>query len=124
MQIGNDLLQEYVSGLNDEELRLPNCRSCKQYHFPPRIFCPYCHHGDFTWKAVDPAGTVFTFTTVFGMGGSDPFIVLVEVFPGVRILGRLAGPVDHDAAIIGREVRGEIIRQDSGEMLLQWSLTG
>jgi uncharacterized OB-fold protein len=45
------------------EVMVPSCQSCGRAHWYPKPTCPSCG-GEWTWKAVDGRGTIFTFSVV------------------------------------------------------------
>ena len=80
------------------ELALPYCDSCDAPRWPPRAFCRRCYTEPVRWQAVDPVGTVYTYSVIH-RAFSDAYrdwvpyaIVVVTLADGVRLLGRLRAP--------------------------------
>lgn len=56
-------LAPYWSALRDGELRFPRS-PCGRFQWYPQPICPSCHSSVFEWVAVEPAGVVFSHTTL------------------------------------------------------------
>jgi len=90
---------EFWAGTDRGELLVKQCSACSRHHWPPRLGCPYCGAGDLKWVAVDPRGSVFSWTVVHrsqtaGFDADTPYaVVLVELdaAKGVRMIGNLVG---------------------------------
>jgi uncharacterized OB-fold protein len=88
---------EFWAGTDRGELLVKQCGACAHHHWPPRLGCPYCGSGDLKWVAVDPRGSVFSWTVVHrsqtpGFDMDTPYaVVLVELAAakGVRMVGNL-----------------------------------
>lgn len=99
----------FWDGIADDELRLPRCQRCGALQWYPVPGTGHACGGEREWTSVEPAGTVFSFTTVrrpFLPGATNDDMpittVLIEITdaPGVRLVGQL---VDGAGAAIGRE---------------------
>lgn len=44
------------------ELRLPHCRPCDTFHYPPRERCPHCLGSELTWPALSGEGRIVEWT--------------------------------------------------------------
>lgn len=79
------------------ELRFPFCNACHRFHWYPMQRCPHCNDTGISWNAIDPIGTVYSWTTVrrsFDTAFSHqvPYIVTLLEFseaPGVRLITNL-----------------------------------
>jgi uncharacterized OB-fold protein len=102
-------------GLRSGEVRVQRCARCGHWIWAPQPICPRCHSFALTWPAVEPNGTVYSWTRTWQpftpeLSGHLPFVVvLAEMLAagGRRLLGVLR---DGDGANvrIGQPVRGEI----------------
>jgi len=102
-------------GLRSGEVRVQRCARCGHWIWAPQPVCPRCHSFDLTWPAVEPNGTVYSWTRTWQpftpeLSGHLPFVVvLAELAPagGRRLLGVLRDGDGIDVRI-GQPVRGEI----------------
>ncbi|GAA4711055.1 hypothetical protein GCM10023215_61460 [Pseudonocardia yuanmonensis] len=118
-------------GLRQGELRMQHCPGCDRWTWSPRPICPGCHSTELEWPAVEPIGTIFSWTRTWQpfspeVTGHLPYVVVVVELPGAgnrRILGDL---LDADGADvrIGATVKGEIepAPDPDGYPLLRWRL--
>ena len=102
-------------GLRSGEVRVQRCARCGHWIWAPQPICPRCHSFDLTWPAVEPAGTVYSWTRTWQpftaeLSGHLPFVVVLAELPAVggrRLLGVLRDGDGADVRI-GQPVRGEI----------------
>ena len=106
----------FWDGIADDELRLRRCQRCGALQWYPVPGTGHACGGEREWTSVEPAGTVFSFTTVrrpFLPGATNDDMpittVLIEITdaPGVRLVGQLVNGAE---AAIGRRVRGTLHR--------------
>lgn len=105
----------YWEGLAAGELRLPRCRGCGTWVWAPQWHCPACHRPGPAWEAVEPEGTVHSWTRshhAFSPEVTDlvPYVTVLVALPAAgdrRLLGLLVDSGIGDR-LIGRRVRGEI----------------
>ena len=112
--IGAD--EKYWQYLEEGEFRLPACIKCDRWMWPAHYRCPRCGSWEFKWLAVDPVGTVFSWTRTWysfdrtkERAADLPYVVaLVEVSGagGARIMGIVDGDSQHIK--IGMRARGLI----------------
>lgn len=119
------------AGLRQGELRVQHCPHCDTWIWSPRPICPSCHSGDLEWPAVDPVGTVYSWTRTWqpfspDVSGHLPYVVVNVEVPAAgnrRILGVL---LDGDGADvrIGATVKGEFdpATGPEGYPLVRWRL--
>ena len=101
--------------LRSGEVRVQRCARCGHWIWTPQPICPRCHSFDLTWPAVEPAGTVYSWTRTWQpftaeLSGHLPFVVVLAELPaagGRRLLGVLRDGDGADVRI-GQPVRGEI----------------
>lgn len=118
--------QPYWDGLRAGELRLQRCRDCDLWIWGPQSVCSGCFGFDLGWQAVEPAGTVYSWTRswypyIEELGDRLPYIsVLVEVAGtgGRRVLGILTGDPER-TPVIGEPVTG-VVEPGDPWPLLRW----
>jgi uncharacterized OB-fold protein len=129
---GDDRLDApHWEGLRAGEVRVQRCAGCGLWIWAPRPLCPRCHSFDLRWAAVEPAGTVYSWTRTWQpfspeLSGHVPFTVVLAELPaagGRRLLGVLRGGDGADVRI-GQAVTGEIDppADPSGWPTLRWRL--
>lgn len=124
----------FWEALEEGEFRLPRCAGCGRWTWPAHWRCGECGSWEFRWTAVEPAGTVYSWTRTWyafdrtrERTGDVPYVVvLVEVdgTDGARVLGVLTG--DEAPLKIGARVRGTIVEASEkaqGYPSVVWSLT-
>lgn len=81
----------YWEAAKRHELKLPKCRDCGRFMFPPRSACSQCLTRNVEWVEMSGRGTVYTFVTMhdtFIRGMEPPFVaaeVELEEQAGLRI---------------------------------------
>jgi len=58
--LDDELFSPYWAGCQDEEIRLPNCVDCGEFHWYPHPMCPHCQSKDIEWEAIGGDLTLFT----------------------------------------------------------------
>jgi uncharacterized OB-fold protein len=102
----------YWDGLKDHQLLIQFCPSCSTYQWYPRAICANCAASTLQFRAVQPRGTVFTFTVQHHATGSRfdaelPFatvVVALSELSDVRVTGLFVG--DPTQVHIGMPVEG------------------
>jgi hypothetical protein len=123
----------YWEALEAGEFRLPRCAGCGRWTWPAHWRCGECGSWEFRWSAVEPTGTVYSWTRTWyafdrtkERAGDVPYVVvLVEVdgTDGARVLGVLAG--DEAPLKIGARVTGAILppsEKAQGYPSIAWSI--
>ncbi|MFY9933706.1 MAG: zinc ribbon domain-containing protein [Streptosporangiaceae bacterium] len=118
-------------GLRAGEVRVQRCAGCGLWIWAPRPLCPRCHGFDLRWPAVDPAGTVYSWTRTWQpfspeLSGHLPFTVVLAELPaagGRRLLGVLRDADGADVRV-AQQVTGDIDPPASpgGWQVLRWRL--
>ena len=125
--------EEYWSGLDQGVLKVQQCKGCGRWHIPAVWRCGECSSWELSWKTVEPAGTLYSWTRTWHQFGAPPelglpfAIAIVEIdgTGGSRLFGTMADPGVE--LRIGQPVVGEVIRISfEGETIpaLRWRLTG
>lgn len=77
------------------ELRLPRCRTCASYQWPPRRHCATCESTAIDWVAASGRGIVHTFTVVRQahepwFSARVPYVVaMIELAEGPRLMSNV-----------------------------------
>jgi uncharacterized OB-fold protein len=91
------------------ELRLPRCRDCASFSWPPRSHCPRCGSSAIDWVAASGRGVVHTYTVV--RQTAEPYfrarlpyaVAMIELDEGPRMMSNVTN-CDVDAIRIGMRV--------------------
>lgn len=123
----------FWEALEAGEFQLPRCGGCGRWTWPAHWRCGECGSWEFRWSALEPAGTVYSWTRTWyafdrtrQRAGDVPYVVaLVEVdgTDGARVLGVLTG--DETALKIGARAAGAIrppSEKTMGYPSIVWSL--
>ncbi len=121
----------FWEGTHNHQLKIQKCGACETHRWPPRINCRTCRSSDVEWVAVEPRGTLFTYTivgrpTARGFS-STPYtvgFVALDAVPNVRIIGNVVD-VDPSAVAIGMSLTGRFVAAGPNEemTLIHWSPT-
>jgi len=121
----------FWEGTRKHELKIQKCGGCETHRWPPRITCRNCRSTEVEWVAVDPRGTLYTFTTVgrpTAKGfSSTPYTVgfiALDSVVNVRIIGNVVD-VDSAAVKIGMSLSARFVPAGPNDemTLIHWSPT-
>ena len=128
-----DADEGFWEALEAGEFRLPRCAGCARWTWPAHFRCGECGSWDFTWEALPPTGTIYSWTRThyafdrtMERAGDIPYVVaLVEVdgADGARVMGVLDGT--EEGLRIGASVTGTILpvsEKAKGYPSVVWSL--
>ncbi|HEV8625040.1 MAG TPA: OB-fold domain-containing protein [Acidimicrobiia bacterium] len=123
----------FWEALEAGEFRLPRCRGCGRWTWPAHWRCGECGSWEFRWTAVEPVGTVYSWTRTWypfdrtrERAGDIPYVVVlveVDATDGARILGVLTG--DEAPLKIGARVTGAVLppsERSLGYPSIVWSI--
>lgn len=114
--------QPYWDGAKRHELMLPFCRSCSEFFFYPRAFCPRDFSWDIEWRRVSGRGVLHAFTIIhraFQPGFDTPYVTaLVQLEEGVRLMANLLD-VEPDPAAIEIGMPVEVVFENLDD---QWTI--
>ncbi len=105
--------QAHWEGLKRHQVLVQRCDDCQTWLWYPRQMCSNCASFALSWTEVDPAGTIYSFTTQHHATGSKfdselPYsVAVVELDAAPEV--KLVGPVNNvtpDEIHIGQQVRG------------------
>jgi uncharacterized protein len=96
--------KEYWDATKRHELVMRRCRSCNEFYFYPRDFCPTCFSFDVEWKKVTGRGKLYSYTICHrpleGFEEDGPYnIALVELEEGVRMMSTVVDCPQEDLKI-------------------------
>ena len=113
---GNGADDEYWRGLEQGIFRISRCVGCLHWMWPAHYRCGRCGSWEFEWVALEPAGTIFSWTRtwyafdrVLERKADIPYVTILAEIPaagGARVLGMMKG--DETGLRIGATVRGSI----------------
>ncbi len=109
--------QPFWAACKRHELSLPFCRSCQQFHFYPRQFCPHCGGRDIEWRTASGRGKLYTFAIQYrawhpGWSDDVPYVTaLVQLDEGPRLFTNIVG-VDPDPRKIRCDMPVEVVFED------------
>jgi uncharacterized OB-fold protein len=84
------------------KLLLKQCNACGEYHFYPRVFCPFCFSDRTEWREAVGSGTIYTFSVT--RRAEVPYaIAYVTLAEGPTMLCNIVD-CDLDAIRIGQAV--------------------
>lgn len=87
-------------GLRDRRILIQHCGTCGAPRWEPASVCPECLAPEGDLRDVTGTGSLWSFTVYHralnpGLRDEIPYAVgLIELDAGVRMLGRLAGPLE------------------------------
>lgn len=103
-------LEFFESITSTGALHVQQCDGCGDHHHPPRLFCPACFSGDYSFAAVGGLGTVYGYTvshytTERGWKDALPYVtIVVELAEGPRLVGSARG-IAPEEVVLGLPVR-------------------
>lgn len=114
--------------LEDQELRLQQCRDCGRFRYPPAPVCPDCWSEAHTWTPLSGRGVLLSWTRFHRQYFPElpaPYVVVaVQAVEGPILIGNLVGDERRPLApgLLCR-ARFEPARDDAGEFwLCQWAI--
>ncbi len=87
--------EEFYAWCARGELRLQRCNSCHAWCHVPRVICPVCAAGDWSWQPAHGTGRVYSWTVVHramhpAFAADVPYVVVVVALDeGPRIVSQL-----------------------------------
>lgn len=114
--------QPFWDGCAAGVLRLQRCRSCQEFYFPPRPFCPRCLSTDVEWKDVSGRGTLHTYVINHrpgpGFEADAPYaIAVVQLDEGPRMMSNIVG-VENTPENLVLDMALQVTFEPRGEMML------
>jgi len=112
--------ERFWEGCRNHELWLPFCKSCQQYFFYPRDFCPRCFGWNIDWRQASGRGKLYAFAIQYRVwhpawAQDIPYVTaLVELEEGPRLYTNLVG-VEPDPDKIRCDMAVEVVWDDVSE---------
>ncbi|MBM4764900.1 OB-fold domain-containing protein [Bacillus sp. B15-48] len=94
--------KEYWEAAADGKLFIKHCESCGEYHYYPRVLCPYCMSDKTTWKEAKGTGSIYTYSVM--RKGVPYAIAFVTLGEGPRMMTNLVN-CDLDTLHIDQRVK-------------------
>ena len=123
------LFAPFWEGTRAGKLVIQKCPDCTTYQWPPRVACRKCGSTSIGWEAVEPRGTLYSYTVVgrpTAKGYSKvPYtvgIIELDAIPNVRIVGSVVD-IEPVAVAIGLRLEGRFVPAGpASEMtLIHWA---
>lgn len=98
------LTGEWYGWLKQGELRFQRCGRCARWRHLPRVLCPECASGEWSWERSSGQGTVYTWSTthrpLHPAFCETPYAqVVVELEEGPRVLSSVTDVAPCDLEI-------------------------
>ncbi|KAB0498056.1 OB-fold domain-containing protein [Pseudomonas moorei] len=127
MPVATQISAPFWEGLKARRLLIQQCNACANWNFYPRRHCPVCLEHDLSWREVDGAATLYSYT-VTRIATLPDFIdempqklAVVELAEGVRINTNLVG-LDEGEIEIGMPLQPVFAEVDAkGNRLLRFT---
>jgi uncharacterized OB-fold protein len=104
------------------ELRFQRCGACQQWRHPPRVLCPSCGSGEWSWERASGRAHVWSWTVTHRP--LDPAlpvpyaVVVAECEEGPRLVGNLALDVPVDVLQLDLALHVELERANDAVALV------
>ncbi len=110
---------QFAARLRAGRFEIQRCGDCGRHVFMPRVLCPHCGGARLLWVAPGGRGEVYSCTTVRrkAESGGDYNVSIVALDEGPHLMSRVEG-VPAEAVRIGMRVRAEVVRGESGAVLV------
>lgn len=123
--VSNSALQPHWEAAASHRLAIPYCTQCGAPQWPPRTNCLRCHGFEFEWRDVETRGRLYSYFVAHkplhpSVAQEVPYATgIVELAPGVKMLGRLVG-ADPEEVEIGMSVEARFVERAPGVTLVYW----
>lgn len=103
-------LEFFEAAARTGSLHVQRCSSCGDHHHPPRLYCPACFSGEYSFPEVSGRGTIYGYTVSHytaekAWRDALPYTtIVVELEEGPRLVGSARG-FSRDQVKIGNAVR-------------------
>ncbi|WP_165452491.1 Zn-ribbon domain-containing OB-fold protein [Paenibacillus thalictri] len=103
-------LKAYWDAAAEDKLLIKQCDDCGQYHYYPRLLCPFCMSEKTSWREAKGTGTIYTYSV---MRREVPYaIAFVTLDEGPRMMTNI---VDCDLDTLQIEQRVKVVFKPSGD---------
>jgi len=103
-------LEFFEAAVRGGALHVQRCDDCGDHHHPPRMYCPSCFSGAYSFSEVSGRGTVYGhtvshYTTEKAWKDQLPYLtIVVELDEGPRLVGTARG-IEPGEVALGQSVR-------------------
>lgn len=101
--------KDYWDAATEGKLLIKQCDSCGEYHYYPRMLCPFCMSDKTIWKEANGTGSIYTYSVM--RKGSPYAIAFVTLDEGPKMMTNIVD-CDLDAVHIGQKVK--VVFKQSG----------
>lgn len=107
--VPDEASRPFFDGLQNQELVIMRCASCRRWRLPSAQRCPACWSLDYAWERASGRGQVYTFALMHhvlhpGFADGAPYnVTTVELHEGPRFTTNLIG-VANDQIKVGMPV--------------------
>ena len=119
----------YWLGLEENELKIQQCQSCKKWQWGPEWICHRCLSDQLEFLRVDPVGNIYSYERVWhpvhpALAEQGAYLIVLVELPhadDVRLVGNLIGDPAQEV-VIGAPVKGVFEHHPGKEpyTLLHW----
>ena len=102
--------EAFWEATNEGRLLIKQCASCGEYHYYPRVLCPFCMSDQTEWKEAKGTGRIYTYSVM--RKGTPYAIAFVELDEGPRFMTNI---VDCDLDSIHIEQRVKVVFKQTGD---------
>ncbi|HEY1707732.1 MAG TPA: Zn-ribbon domain-containing OB-fold protein [Rhizomicrobium sp.] len=106
----NEETQRFWDAAGEGKLLYGYCLACKEPHYYPRSFCPFCFSEKVEWREASGDATVYTFSVMHRSPTGPYTIAYVELAEGPRVLTNI---VDCDFDTISIGVKAKLVWKPS-----------
>ena len=113
--------QHFWDGCAAGVLRLQRCRTCREFYFPPRPFCPRDLSADVEWQDVSGRGTLHTYVINHrpapGFEAGPYAIAVVQLDEGPRMMSNIVG-IENTPENLELDMPLQVTFEPRGDMML------
>ncbi len=102
--------KEYWDAAAEGKLLIKKCDSCGEYHYYPRILCPFCMSDKTNWIEAKGTGRIYTYSVM--RRGVPYAIAFVSLDEGPKMMTNI---VDCDLDTLGINQRVKVVFKQSGD---------
>lgn len=106
----NEETAKFWKAAEEGKLLYGYCLACKEPHYYPRSFCPFCFSDRVEWREAGGTGKVYSFSTMMRSPTGPYTIAYVELAEGPRVLTNL---VDCDFSKIAIDAPAKLVWKPS-----------
>lgn len=104
--------KQYWNAAADGKLLIKQCSSCGEYHYYPRVFCPYCMSDNTIWKEAKGTGNIYTYSVMRRSKPGPYAIAYVTLDEGPKMMTNI---VDCDLDTVQINQRVILVFKQTGD---------